>query len=200
MIAHFPPFFSSLFFSFKRTRCTIQALIAGLATSATARLANATGDNAILSAQVASLIEQVYNQGEVFRQMLVEKQAANIATLDDQIATLNRDAAARTAGIERAVEHMTADAAAAQSTAVVQMATLANSLSRSVSTQMAAGTATIAAVNRTASASLVGKMNTRKHHWTGGCSGHRNGGWNWCKCRNITGCVPAALEGRRAAR
>ena len=178
----------------------LKHLIAQTVTNITEALGEETRTSMILSAQVASLMSTVTAQNAAYVNMLNETQSMAIAELDNEIVSLTSNANEQAADISSAVENMTADAAAAQSTAVVQMATLANSLSRSVSTQMAAGTATIAAVNRTASASLVGKMNTRKHHWTGGCSGHRNGGWNWCKCRNITGCVPAALEGRRAAR
>ena len=156
-------------------------MIAGLANTNALALANATALNAILSANVGSLMSTVTAQGETYRQMLVESQAANTAQLNTELVALNSNAAAQDAGIERAVERMTAEAAAAQTTAAAQMSTLSVTLTRSVSTQMAAGTNAINSVNRTATAALVGKMNTRKHHWTGGCSGNRNGGWNWCK-------------------
>ena len=40
-------------------------------------------------------------------------------------------------------------------------------------------------MNNTLIRALAAKRDTMRHHWTGGCSGHRNGGWNWCKCPTI---------------
>ena len=136
---------------------------------------------AVLSAKVASLMTTVTAQERTYRNMLRDDLATSMAELNLNVAQLNSDAEVQTAEIASAVNSMTVEATAARSTATAQMATLSDTLTRSVSTQMAAGTNAILAVNRTVSAGLVGKMNTRKHHWTGGCSGNRNGGWNWCK-------------------
>ena len=135
--------------------------------------------NGVMSTRVSRLEAAISIQDSQIVVTMSTNEAAQATALRTGIVNIETGAQARSAEIADTVSTMQADASSATVAVGSQMASLQALLSRSVSSSVAEATSTARAWNASLIRAMTSKMDSRTHHWLGGCSGHRNGGWNW---------------------
>ena len=150
-----------------------------MAGTANAQISSMRDANRDMSTTVANLESTVMSQTVMISSRMSTNEAQQSTALRTGIAAIDAAAQERAASVDRTVESMQSNAQRTTAAVNSQMAALQASLSRSVTSSVVAASAAATAWNTTLVRAMNNKMDSRAHHWLGGCSGHRNGGWNW---------------------
>jgi len=154
-------------------------IVNNIAASVNAEATRLNAQNAVVNRQINDLTTQIRNQGNSVQQQLSSNAASQASRLTAAMSDLTAAGVEQSVSVAATVSSMNAASVSQMAAAATTMSSLTATLERSVSSSVSANANSMTTMNRTLGRALAAKRDTFRHHWTGGCSGNRNGGWNW---------------------